>query len=115
MPSFASSLEKTLHVALSHAAERSHEYATLEHLLLALIDDDHASKVMGACNVDVGELKTTFEFEMFGTGVDEGQTTFRLRHLRSVQESTLLRRNPSRAVSNSSDLLHMRRIVSPVP
>jgi hypothetical protein len=28
----------------------------------------------------VGELKTTFEFELFGTGVDEGQTTFRLRH-----------------------------------
>ena len=29
---------------------------------------------------DMGELKTTFEFELFGTGVDEGQTTFRLRH-----------------------------------
>ncbi len=28
----------------------------------------------------LGELKTTFEFELFGTGVDEGQTTFRLRH-----------------------------------
>jgi glutaminase A len=29
---------------------------------------------------DAGDLKTTFEFELFGTGVDEGQTTFRLRH-----------------------------------
>ena len=29
---------------------------------------------------DMGELKTTFEFELFGTGVDAGQTTFRLRH-----------------------------------
>jgi len=28
----------------------------------------------------MGELKTIFEFELFGTGVDEGQTTFRLRH-----------------------------------
>ncbi len=28
----------------------------------------------------LGELKTTFEFELFGTGVDAGQTTFRLRH-----------------------------------
>jgi hypothetical protein len=28
----------------------------------------------------MGDLKTTFEFELFGTGVDEGQTTFRLRH-----------------------------------
>ena len=29
---------------------------------------------------DMGALRTTFEFELFGTGVDEGQTTFRLRH-----------------------------------
>jgi hypothetical protein len=28
----------------------------------------------------MGDLKTTFEFELFGVGVDEGQTTFRLRH-----------------------------------
>ena len=28
----------------------------------------------------LGDLKTTFEFELFGTGVDAGQTTFRLRH-----------------------------------
>jgi ATP-dependent Clp protease ATP-binding subunit ClpA len=46
MPSFAESLEATLHNALRHAAERSHEYATLEHLLLALVDDDDAARVM---------------------------------------------------------------------
>ena len=28
----------------------------------------------------LGDLKTIFEFELFGVGVDEGQTTFRLRH-----------------------------------
>ncbi|MEO8722198.1 MAG: ATP-dependent Clp protease ATP-binding subunit ClpA [Sphingobium sp.] len=56
MPSFASALESTLHHALTHASERHHEYATLEHLLLALIDDEHASKVMQACGVDIGEL-----------------------------------------------------------
>jgi ATP-dependent Clp protease ATP-binding subunit ClpA len=56
MPSFASALETTLHNALTHASERKHEYATLEHLLLALIDDEHASKVMQACGVDLGEL-----------------------------------------------------------
>ncbi len=56
MPSFASSLEKTLHAALSHAAERSHEYATLEHLLLALIDDPDAAQVMQACGVELGDL-----------------------------------------------------------
>ena len=37
-------LETTLHNALGHAAERHHEYATLEHLLLALIDDEHAAR-----------------------------------------------------------------------
>lgn len=59
MPSFAPALETTLHKALEAASSRRHEYATLEHLLLALIDDEHASKVMGACNVELGELKTT--------------------------------------------------------
>ncbi|HKR16278.1 ATP-dependent Clp protease ATP-binding subunit ClpA [Rhizorhapis sp.] len=57
MPSFAAALETTLHNALTHASERRHEYATLEHLLLALIDDEHASKVMQACGVDLGELQ----------------------------------------------------------
>ena len=59
MPSFASALESTLHKALEAASSRRHEYATLEHLLLALVDDEHASKVMSACGVDLGELKTT--------------------------------------------------------
>ena len=56
MPSFAQSLEKTLHNALGNAAERAHEYATLEHLLLALIDDPDAAQVMQACGVELGEL-----------------------------------------------------------
>ena len=59
MPSFAPALETTLHKALEAASSRRHEYATLEHLLLALIDDEHASKVMLACKADLGELKTT--------------------------------------------------------
>ncbi len=56
MPSFAQNLEKTLHNALQNATDRSHEYATLEHLLLALIDDEDAAEVMTACGVDLGEL-----------------------------------------------------------
>src|SRR3982751_1651749 len=59
MPSFASALESTLHKALEAASSRRHEYATLEHLLLALVDDEHASKVMSACGVDLGELRNT--------------------------------------------------------
>ncbi len=59
MPSFARELETTLHNALGAAASRRHEYATLEHLLFALIEDEHASKVMIACGVDLGEIRTT--------------------------------------------------------
>ena len=56
MPSFAANLEKTLHAALTDAGERRHEYATLEHLLLALIGDEDAAQVMAACGVDTDEL-----------------------------------------------------------
>ncbi|ACL55392.1 ATP-dependent Clp protease ATP-binding subunit ClpA [Methylobacterium nodulans] len=57
MPSFSRSLEQALHRALALAGERRHEYATLEHLLLALVDDQDAAAVMRACNVDVELLK----------------------------------------------------------
>ena len=36
--------------------------------------------VKSSTSTDYGDLKTIFEFELFGTGVDAGQTTFRLRH-----------------------------------
>ncbi|MDD7910678.1 MULTISPECIES: ATP-dependent Clp protease ATP-binding subunit ClpA [Pseudovibrio] len=57
MPSFSRSLEKALHQALAFANERQQEYATLEHLLLALIDDQDAAAVMRACNVDLDQLR----------------------------------------------------------
>ena len=49
-------LEQTLHRALGHAGDRDHEFATLEHLLLALTDDQDAISVLRACNVDVDKL-----------------------------------------------------------
>ena len=57
MPSFSRALEKTLHRALAVANERRHEYATLEHLLLSLIDDSDAASVMRACSVDLEILR----------------------------------------------------------
>ena len=59
MPSFASALESTLHKALEAASARRHEYATLEHLLLALVDDEHAARVMSACGVELDDLRST--------------------------------------------------------
>jgi ATP-dependent Clp protease ATP-binding subunit ClpA len=46
-----------MHRALAHANQRKHQYATLEHLLLALIDDLDASATMRACKIDLGVLK----------------------------------------------------------
>jgi ATP-dependent Clp protease ATP-binding subunit ClpA len=51
------SLEQALHRAIKLASDRHHEYATLEHLLLALTDDSDAAQVMKACNVDVEALR----------------------------------------------------------
>ena len=77
MPTFSPSLEKALHQALTFANERHHEYATLEHLLLALIDDADAAAVMGACNVNLDALRKTVieyvdnELANLVTGYDE--------------------------------------------
>ncbi|MBI1300985.1 MAG: AAA domain-containing protein, partial [Alphaproteobacteria bacterium] len=51
-------LEKTLHRALAIANEKSHEYATLEHLLLALTSDQDAMAVLRSCGIDLEELGT---------------------------------------------------------
>ena len=59
MPSFSSTLEQAIHSALALANARRHELATLEHLLLALIDEEDAAKVMKACGVNLSELKET--------------------------------------------------------
>lgn len=50
-------LESTLHNALNLATEKSHEYATLEHLLYALTNDDDARAVLRACGVDISILQ----------------------------------------------------------
>ncbi|MBI4031129.1 MAG: ATP-dependent Clp protease ATP-binding subunit ClpA [Proteobacteria bacterium] len=50
-------LEQTLHRALTHANERRHEYATLEHLLLALTEDQDAMAVLRSCGVSLSELR----------------------------------------------------------
>src|SRR6056297_1461372 len=59
VPSFSNTLEQAIHSALAVANSRSHEFATLEHLLLALIDEPDAVRVMKACSVDTEELRTT--------------------------------------------------------
>jgi len=63
VPSFSNTLEQAIHGALALANARRHELATLEHLLLSLIDEPDASKVMRACSVELDALrKTLVEF-----------------------------------------------------
>ncbi|MCP8882178.1 ATP-dependent Clp protease ATP-binding subunit ClpA [Devosia sp. XJ19-1] len=61
MPSFSRGLEKALHQAMNLARERNHEFATLEHLLLALTDDRDTVAVLTGCDVDIDALKSDLE------------------------------------------------------
>jgi len=61
MATFSRTLEHTLRRALSFANEHQHEFVTLEHLLLSLIDDDDAASVMHACKVDLDKLRMNLD------------------------------------------------------
>nr|MEA2797085.1 ATP-dependent Clp protease ATP-binding subunit ClpA [Phenylobacterium sp.] len=62
---------------MAYANQRKHEYATLEHLLLSLVDDEDAAGVMRACDVDLGALRTTLtnyvDTELRSLVVDDGE------------------------------------------
>jgi len=59
VPSFSTTLEQAIHGALALANARRHELATLEHLLLSLIEEPDAARVMKACSVNLDTLKKT--------------------------------------------------------
>ncbi len=61
MATFSRTLEQTLRRALALANDHRHEYVTLEHLLLSLIDDEDAAGVMTACKVDLEKLRGSLE------------------------------------------------------
>jgi ATP-dependent Clp protease ATP-binding subunit ClpA len=77
LPSFSRQLEESLHRAVAYANQRKHEYATLEHLLLSLVDDEDAAGVMRACDVELGALRTTLtnyvDNELRSLVVDDGE------------------------------------------
>jgi ATP-dependent Clp protease ATP-binding subunit ClpA len=77
VPSFSRQLEESLHRAVAMANQRSHEYATLEHLLLSLTEDEDSIGVMKACEVDLAVLKTTLtnyvDNELKSLVVDDGE------------------------------------------
>ena len=59
MPSFSPTLEHAIHSSLALANDRLHEFATLEHLLLALLDEPDAERVLLACDVSIPSLRET--------------------------------------------------------
>ena len=77
MPSLSRSLEQVLHRAIKLASDRHHEYATLEHLLLALLDDADAAQVMKACNVDLEALRRSLvkyiDHELLTLVIEDGE------------------------------------------
>src|SRR3954468_1380663 len=93
MPSLSRSLEQALHRAIRLASERHHEYATLEHLLLALVDDSDAAQVMRACNVDLDALRGGL-----AKYVDEDLSTLTIEDGEDAKPTTGFQRVVQRAV-----------------
>src|SRR3982751_1920648 len=93
MPSLSRSLEQALHHAIKLASDRHHEYATLEHLLLALMDDTDASQVMKACNVDMESLRKSVQ-----KYVDEDLATLVMDESEEAKPTTGFQRVVQRAV-----------------
>ncbi len=82
MPSLSRNLEESLHRALALATERRHEFATLEHLLLSLTEDQDAASVMRACSVEIDVLRQRLvEFldeelhELLADGAEDAKPT----------------------------------------
>src|SRR5476651_2596848 len=93
MPSLSRSLEQALHHAIKLASDRHHEYATLEHLLFALIDDTDASQVMKACNVDMDALRKSVQ-----KYIDEDLSTLVMDESEEAKPTTGFQRVVQRAV-----------------
>src|SRR6201995_3548868 len=93
MPSLSRSLETALHHAIKLASDRHHEYATLEHLLLALMDDADAGQVMKACNVDTDALRKAVQ-----KYVDEELITLVIEDGEEAKPTTGFQRVVQRAV-----------------
>jgi ATP-dependent Clp protease ATP-binding subunit ClpA len=53
----AQELEVSLHLAFVEARQKRHEFITVEHLLLTMLDNASAAQVLRACNVNIEELR----------------------------------------------------------
>lgn len=86
-------LEVTLNTAFKEAREKRHEFMTVEHLLMALVDNPAAAKVLRACGAELGKLKD--ELKMY---LDENIPTLSARDDRETQPTLGFQRVLQRAV-----------------
>jgi ATP-dependent Clp protease ATP-binding subunit ClpA len=93
MLKFSRALEQTLHRALAHANQRDHEFATLEHLLLALTEDADASALMLACEVDLAALRV-----QLASYIDEELKSLEIPHGQDAKPTAGFQRVIQRAV-----------------
>ena len=90
----AQELEVSLHMAFVEARQQRHEFITVEHLLLALLDNPSAAEVLRACSANVDELrKSLTHFIKDNTpqvaGVDEVDTQPTLGFQRVIQRAIM--------------------------
>ena len=90
---FSAALKSTLHRAIACSNRRKHKYTTLEHLLLALIDDVDASAVMTACKVDLGALKdhlvSYIDNDLKKLVIDDGESETTAAFQRVIQRAVI--------------------------
>ncbi len=111
MPSFSNSLEEAIHQALAIANERNHELATLEHLLLTLIDEPDAARVMKACGVNLDALRKTVteyidtELDSLVSDVEGAEATPTTGFQRVIQRAAIHVQSSGRAEVTGGNVL----------
>jgi len=111
MPSLTNSLEDAIHRAIGFANERRHELATLEHLLLALIDEPDAARVMRACSVDLAELRRTLthfidtELETLVSDMEDSEAAPSTGFQRVIQRAAIHVQSSSRSEMTGANVL----------
>src|SRR3990167_1274074 len=90
---FSRNLENTLNTAFGEAREKRHEFITVEHLLLALIDNPEASKVLCACGANLDRLRAGL-----GIFIDETTPQFPMSIEREIQPTLSFQRVLQRAI-----------------
>jgi hypothetical protein len=106
---FSAALDSTLHRAFANANQRKHEYATLEHLLLALVDDADASQVMKACEADLGALKedlvSYIDNDLKTLVIDDGEPRPTTAFQRVIQRAVIAVQSSGREKATGANVL----------